>query len=122
MRRGPVAPVDQQDPLGPAVLLVRQDQEVDRGCAGQLQTDTTQVGTVISANTIVNTPLISRNPISLSLLAPGVTTVAQESRGLAGSGSFVANGVPSIYNNYLLDGIDNNNNLTYARSPLVIAR
>src|SRR5437868_2783076 len=42
--------------------------------SAQLQTDTTQVGSVISANTVVNTPLISRNPIALTLLAPGVTT------------------------------------------------
>ena len=42
--------------------------------AALLQTETTQVGSVISAETIVNTPLISRNPIALTLLAPGVTT------------------------------------------------
>jgi hypothetical protein len=46
----------------------------------------------------------------LAQLTPGVTAAAQESRGLAASGTFVANGVPSLYNNYLLDGIDNNNN------------
>ena len=44
------------------------------GEAALLQTETTQVGSVISAETIVNTPLISRNPIALTLLAPGVTT------------------------------------------------
>src|ERR1041385_413256 len=41
--------------------------------AALLQTDTTQVGSVISSQTIVNTPLVTRNPIALTLLAPGVT-------------------------------------------------
>ena len=45
------------------------------GEAALLQTDTTQVGSVINSNTIVNAPLISRNYIQLTLLAPGVTTV-----------------------------------------------
>src|SRR5690349_10187806 len=39
--------------------------------AALLQTETTQVGSVISSQTIINTPLISRNPIALTLLAPG---------------------------------------------------
>ena len=36
-----------------------------------LQTDTTQLSTVIDSNTIVNLPLASRNYIQLTLLAPG---------------------------------------------------
>ena len=42
--------------------------------AALLQTDTTQVGTQINPQTIDHTPLISRNPIALTLLAPGVIT------------------------------------------------
>ena len=30
-------------------------------------------------------------------------------RGLDATGSFVANGLTTVHNNYLLDGIDNNN-------------
>ena len=53
-----------------------------------LQTDSTQVGSVINANTIVNTPLISRNPVALTLLAPGVTTPdpASFNNGVRGGG------------------------------------
>jgi hypothetical protein len=75
-----------------------------------LQTEDASVGQVVASHEINMLPLNGRNYTLLAQLTPGVTTVAQESRGLAGSGSFVANGVPSIYNNYLLDGIDNNNN------------
>jgi len=39
-----------------------------------LQTDTTIVGSTITTNTLVNSPLISRNYITLTLLTPGVTT------------------------------------------------
>ena len=42
--------------------------------AALLQTDTTQVGTVDQPQTIVNTALITRNPIALTLLAPGVNS------------------------------------------------
>ena len=41
--------------------------------APMLQTETTQVGSVVAANTIINTPLVSRNFLQLTLLAPGVT-------------------------------------------------
>jgi Carboxypeptidase regulatory-like domain/TonB dependent receptor-like, beta-barrel len=82
------------------------------GDAAQLQTDTTQVGNVISANTIVNTPLISRNPISLTLLAPGVTTPNPSgfNNGVrtSGGGRPYVNGNREEGNNFLLDGVDNN--------------
>jgi outer membrane receptor protein involved in Fe transport len=80
--------------------------------AAQLQTDTTQVGTVISAQTIVNTPLISRNPISLTLLAAGVTTPNpagfNSGQRTTGGGRPYVNGNREEGNNFLLDGVDNN--------------
>ena len=79
-----------------------------------LQTDTTQVGSVIGAHTIVNTPLISRNPIALTLLAPGVVAADPGSfnNGVrtAGGGRPYVNGNRKEANNFLLDGIDNNQN------------
>jgi two-component system chemotaxis response regulator CheB len=42
-------------------------------------------------------------------LRAGVTTMQQDSRGFGASGGFSANGVRSESNNYLLDGIDNDN-------------
>ena len=80
--------------------------------AALLQTETTQVGTVISAETIVNTPLISRNPIALTLLAPGVTTPNPSgfNNGVrtTGGGRPYVNGNREEGNNFLLDGVDNN--------------
>jgi Carboxypeptidase regulatory-like domain/TonB dependent receptor len=77
-----------------------------------LQTETTQVGAVIAAETIVNTPLVSRNPIALTLLAPGVTTPNPSgfTNGLrsTGGGRPYVNGNREEGNNFLLDGVDNN--------------
>ena len=77
-----------------------------------LQTDTTQVGSVVSAQTIVNTPLISRNPIALTLLAAGVTTPDPSgfNSGVrtGGGGRPYVNGNREEGNNFLLDGVDNN--------------
>jgi hypothetical protein len=82
------------------------------GEAALLQTETTQVGSVIAAATIVNTPLISRNPISLTLLAPGVTTPNpsgfNSGQRTTGGGRPYVNGNREEGNNFLLDGVDNN--------------
>ncbi|HSU66364.1 MAG TPA: carboxypeptidase-like regulatory domain-containing protein, partial [Tepidisphaeraceae bacterium] len=82
------------------------------GEAAQLQTETTQVGTVINAETINNTPLISRNPIALTLLAPGVTTPNpagfNNGQRTTGGGRPYVNGNREEGNNFLLDGVDNN--------------
>jgi hypothetical protein len=77
-----------------------------------LQTETTQVGSVIGADAIVNTPLVSRNPIALTLLAPGVTNPnpSNFNSGVrtAGGGRPYVNGNREEGNNFLLDGVDNN--------------
>jgi hypothetical protein len=44
------------------------------GEAPLLNTETTIVGSTLTANSIVTVPLVSRNFVSLTLLAPGVTT------------------------------------------------
>ncbi len=80
--------------------------------AALLQTDTTQVGSVISSSTIVNTPLVSRNPLALTLLAPGVTTPNPSGFNTGtrtgGGGRPYVNGNREEGNNFLLDGVDNN--------------
>lgn len=82
------------------------------GEAALLQTETTLVGSVISSKTIVNTPLISRNPIALTLLAAGVTATDPSSfnngQRTAGGGRPYVNGNRKEANNFMLDGIDNN--------------
>ncbi|MBK9166267.1 MAG: TonB-dependent receptor [Bryobacterales bacterium] len=99
------------------------------GEAPLLQTDTTIVGTTITANRLVNTPILSRNFIALTLLTPGVTTTNpsgfNNDRRTTGGGRPYVNGNRKEANNFLLDGIDNNqvsDNLTsYQPNPDAIS-
>ncbi len=75
-----------------------------------LQTQEASVGQVFTSQEIDTLPLNGRNYTLLAQLTTGTTTPVAETRGLTASGSFVANGVPSIYNTYILDGVTNNNN------------
>lgn len=75
-----------------------------------LQTQDASVGQVFEAQAIDTLPLNGRNYTLLAQLGPGTTTPVADTRGLTASGSFIANGVPTIYNTYILDGITNNNN------------
>ena len=76
--------------------------------APQLQTQDASVGTVATREQINDLPLNGRNYTFLAQLGAGVTTL-NPSRGLDQTGSFVANGLTTVHNNYILDGIDNNN-------------
>jgi Carboxypeptidase regulatory-like domain len=82
------------------------------GEAALLQTDTTQVGSTIASSQIDHTPLISRNPIALTLLTAGVTTPDPSSfnngQRSTGGGRPYVNGNREESNNFLLDGADNN--------------
>jgi len=78
----------------------------------QLQADTTQVSTLIDSNVVNNIPLATRNYIELTLLAPG--SISPDPANF-NNGDNVANGArPYINgnreqaNNFLLDGMDNN--------------
>ncbi len=89
-----------------------------------LQTETTQLGTVLDARTNVALPLATRNYNQLTLLSPGaVTTDPSEFTGAQStfsSGRPYINGNREQANNYLLDGMDNNqvseNDVGYAPS------
>lgn len=80
--------------------------------AAQLQTQDASVGAVVGTKAINDLPLNGRNYTFLAQLNAGVNVAQQDGRGLASSGTFVANGTPPDQNNYLLDGVDNNSNLT----------
>ncbi len=90
-----------------------------------LQTEATQLGTVIDARTNVQLPLATRNYVQLTLLAPGaVTTDPSEFTGPESSftgGRPYINGNREEANNFLLDGVDNNqvseNAVAYTPSP-----
>ena len=78
------------------------------GAAPQLQTQDASVGTVATGEQINDLPLNGRNYTFLAQLGAGVTKL-NPTRGLDATGSFVANGLTTVHNNYMLDGIDNNN-------------
>ncbi|MEN6606634.1 MAG: carboxypeptidase regulatory-like domain-containing protein, partial [Bryobacteraceae bacterium] len=82
------------------------------GAPPMLNTETTIVGSVLTSNTVVNTPLVTRNFIALTLLAPGVTTTDPSAfnngQRTGGGGRPYVNGNRKEANNFLLDGIDNN--------------
>ena len=75
------------------------------GAASALQTDSSERGQIISQKAIVELPLNGRAYSDLALLTTGV--LKSPSSG-SREGSFVVNGLRSTFNNYLLDGIDNN--------------
>ncbi len=96
------------------------------GAAPVMKTDTTQVDTIIDAATNDNMPLASRNYVQLTLLAPGSVTTDPSSftsgNNTAGYGSRpLINGNREQANNFLLDGMDNNqvsdNLLGYTPAP-----
>ena len=74
-----------------------------------LQTQNSSVGQVVGSKQVNDLPLNGRNFTFLAQITAGVTPMQQDSRGFGASGGFSANGVRSESNNYLLDGIDNNN-------------
>jgi len=73
-----------------------------------LQTQDASVGTVATSEQVNDLPLNGRNYTFLAQLGAGVTKL-NPTRGLDATGSFVANGLTTVHNNYMLDGIDNNN-------------
>ena len=97
--------------------------------APQLQADTTQVSTLIDSKTIVGIPLATRNYVELTLLAPG--SVTPDNSTFNNGNNTAAGGRPSIdghreqSNNFILDGMDNNqtseNQLGFTPSPDAIA-
>ena len=100
------------------------------GAPPVLQTDSTQVSTVMNAATNDNLPLASRNYVQLTLLAPGAVSTDPSSfnngNNTAGYGGRpLINGNREQANNFLLDGMDNNqvsdNLLGYTPAPDAIA-
>ncbi len=119
----------------PFVLVLNQTARVDvqlkigkasetievTGAAPILQTQSTDVSTLIDANTNVSLPLASRDYLQLTLLAPGVTNVDPNGmrlpNNMLNSGRPYINGNREQANEYLLDGIlnseDKNNEVGY---------
>jgi hypothetical protein len=78
------------------------------GAARLVETDSSQRGQVISQQQIVELPLNGRQYSSLVLLTTGTRQSTLSTGGAPREGSFNVNGLRSTFNNFLLDGIDNN--------------
>lgn len=79
--------------------------------ASLLETESSSHSQLVGTREVENLPLNGRSYADLALLAPGVRKSALENNGTTTSreGSFNVNGQRSAFNNYLLDGLDNNN-------------
>jgi hypothetical protein len=75
--------------------------------AALVDTQSSSVGAVIDSRGISDLPLISRSFYSLPLLAPGVVQPAQNST-LGYRGGFNVAGSKEIWNNFTLNGVDDN--------------
>jgi hypothetical protein len=74
-----------------------------------VETDTSSRGTVIGSRQAVDLPLNGRAYADLTLLTPGtVQALRGTSIGGARDASYHVNGLRSSYNNFMLDGVDNN--------------
>lgn len=81
------------------------------GQAPLLETESSSKGQIISAKQMVNLPILGRTYSSLALLTPGVRQSQSGNQGdisFRREGAYNVNGLRSVYNNFLLDGIDNN--------------
>jgi len=80
--------------------------------AAALQTDSSEQGQVIHSASIVELPLNGRNYADLALLSANVVkspiAASFSPSGTPREGSFNVNGMRSTYNNFLMDGLDNN--------------
>jgi hypothetical protein len=79
------------------------------GGARTLDTDNSQRGQVVSGKQAAELPLNGREYSSLAQLSPGVRLSALNTGGLTPrEGAFNINGLRSTFNNFLIDGVDNN--------------
>jgi hypothetical protein len=76
--------------------------EVTGTAVAPVETESTQLSTLISNKTITDLPLLTRNPYELILLSPGTNLNLDFTGGISVNGSRDRN------NNFLLDGVDNN--------------
>ena len=104
------------------ILAGKQEKIVVHGRAPDLNTESGELASVIDQSRIDSLPLNQRDFLQLSLLTPGVAPPVQDSE-LSSRGTFAmhANGGREEANNYLLDGVDNNDsdNGAYVLQPSV---
>jgi hypothetical protein len=73
-----------------------------------VQTDSSTVGNVVDNKKVTELPLNGRNFLQLNLLVPGANQGVKGSQNQTQGGSITVNGAREQANNFLLDGMDNN--------------
>ena len=73
-----------------------------------IQTDTSTLGQVVNNRLVEDLPLNARNFLSFALLVPGSQLPAEGSQNSTQGGALTVNGAREQSNNFLLDGVDNN--------------
>jgi len=73
-----------------------------------IQTDTSTLGQVVNNRLVQELPLNERNFLNFALLVPGSQLPAEGSQNSTQGGSLSVNGAREQSNNFLLDGVDNN--------------
>jgi hypothetical protein len=88
-----------------------------------LQTQTADIGTIIDQRQVQDLPLLGRRYSELAFLTPGVVAAPAGITSRGEDTFFNANGNYATWNNYTLDGADNNSFSTnlQERSPQVVA-
>jgi hypothetical protein len=77
--------------------------------AAQLETDTSDNAFTVQPREVMNLPLNGREYADLTKLAPGVRTSLLENESTTSrDASYNVNGLRSSWNNFILDGLDNN--------------
>jgi len=93
--------------LGLTVGQVTESVQVSAGVTA-VETDSSDRGQVINQKQIVELPLNGRNYADLALLATGVRRSDYAFANPPRDGAFNVNGQRSVFNNFMMDGIDNN--------------
>lgn len=114
-KKSVVGPVELNIQERPAVDVTLQVGRVDEVMTvttqgPQLETETSDLGQVMTTHRISTLPLNGRNYAQLAQLGAGVAPSEPGSR-VSASYGFSANGARALQNNFLLDGVDNNANL-----------
>jgi hypothetical protein len=81
---------------------VEESLQVNGETVAPIETETSQLSTLVDSKTMTDLPLLTRNPYELVLLSPGAIQPNN------GSNGFAVNGSRDRNNNFLLDGVDNN--------------
>lgn len=123
VQRGLSLQINQQAQLNLTLQIGQVSEEISvTAQAPQLESESSSLGTVVSEKLVNQLPLNGRNFIQLAILSPGVTGVGFGASGTIMSGTrpddrrpgteIFSNGNREGSNNFLFDGIDDNERLT----------